>query len=106
MRRKDKLIYLVSYEHGTDENDDPIQIPIKRSVCAQKKRTWGREFYAAAAFDMRPEHVFVVYEIEYQDEPVIEYQGEEFQLIRTNDSKDPGDIELICSGPGPRPRTR
>lgn len=106
MRRKDKLIYLVSYEDSTDENDDPIQTPIKRPVFAEKKRTWGREFYAAAAFDMRPEHVFVVNEIEYQDEPVIEYQGEEFQLIRINDSKFKGDIELICSGPGLRPRTR
>lgn len=106
MRRKDKLIYLISYKHSTDENDNPIQTPIKRPIYAEKKRTWGREFYAAAAFDMRPEHVFVVNEIEYQDEPVIEYDGEEFQLIRINDSRNRGDIELICSGPGPRPRTR
>ena len=73
---------------------------------ASKKRVYGREFYAAAAFDMRPEIVFEVYEREYRGEEIIEYNGKDYQLIRTDDGDRAEGVDLICSGPGARARAR
>ena len=104
--RKDQAIKLVSTVHGVDEETkEPTEVKVKRPVFAAKKSVWQREFYTAAAFDMRPEIIYVVWQREYQGEQLIEV-GEsenlkEYKVIRAYEP-DHEDIELICSGPGPR----
>lgn len=107
--RKDKLINLISYSHSTDEDDNPVETPIKIPVFATEKSVREREFYTAASYDMRPEIVFVVWAREFHGERFIEVgEGENammYQLIRTY-KPNAEEIELVCSGPGPRPKTR
>ena len=107
--RKDKIIKLVSYINDTDSNDDPIQIAAKREVFASEESVKEREFYAAAAYDMRPEIVYTIWIREYHNEQEIEVGSadapEQYQLIRTY-KPNPEEIELTCSGPGPRTRQR
>lgn len=108
--RKDQKIKLVKTVHGVnEETQEPTSTTVKRTVFAAKKSVWMREHYTAGAFDQRPEIVFVVWQREYQGEQQIEV-GEgsnikEYQLIRAYEPNRE-EIELICSGPGPRPRTR
>ena len=107
--RKDKIIYLVTIIHGTDDDDNPTEIKARRPVFAAKESVWMREHYTASAFDQRPEITFVVWQREYQGEQLIEVGDDEntkqYQLIRAYEP-DRENIELICSGPGPRPRSR
>ena len=103
--RKDKLIKLVSYINSTDSNDNPVQTPVKREVFATEKSIREREFYAAAAYDMRPEITFIVWLREYQDEQFIEVGDKTYQLMRTF-KPNSEEIELTCSGAGPRSRQR
>lgn len=105
MIRKDKQITLVSFTHTTGEDDNPKREPQERTVLAGEKSVRSTEFYQAAASDMRPEIVFVPWKREYQGELVVKYQGQEYKVIRTYEPNKE-EIELVCSGPGPRPRTR
>jgi hypothetical protein len=108
--RKDQAIVLVSTIPDVDpETQEPTETTAKRTVFAAKKSVWMREHYTAAAFDLRPEIVFVIWKREYNGEVLIETgTGEnlkQYQLIRAYEPNRE-EIELICSGPGPRPRTR
>lgn len=108
--RKDQVIKLVSTAHGVDpDTQKPTETTVKRTVFAAKKSVWMREHYTAAAFDLRPEIVFVIWQREYQGEMLIEVgegaAAKQYQLIRAYEPN-LEEIELICSGPGPRPRSR
>ena len=108
--RKDQAIVLVSTVHGVDPiTKEPTETTAKRTVFAAKKSVWMREHYTAAAFDVRPEIVYVVWQREYQGEQLIEV-GEganlkQYKLIRAYEP-DRENTELICSGPGPRAGAR
>ena len=108
--RKDQAIKLLSTVHAVDPvTQEPTETIVKRTVFAAKKSVWMREHYTAAAFDQRPEIVYVVWQREYQGEQQIEVgEGEAakvYQVIRSYEP-DRENVELICSGPGPRARAR
>ena len=107
---KNELITLVKTVPGKDEEtQEPTETIVRTDVFAEEKSVWQREFYAAAAFDLRPEIIFVVWLEEYGGEKQIEVgEGDdkkEYQLIRSFKPNN-AEIELYCSGPGPRPRSR
>ncbi len=107
---KNELITLVKTVHAVDPvTKEPTETIVKTEVFAEEKSVWQREFYAAAAFDLRLEIILVVWLHEYDGEMQIEVgEGDnkkEYQLIRSfKPNKE--EIELYCSGPGPRPRSR
>ena len=103
--RKDRIIELVAYTHTTDENDNPKKVPTKNPVCASVQSVKRSEFYFASGAGMRPEAVFVVWKREYADQEAVEYNGKEYKVIRTHEPNKE-DVELVCSGPGPRQSTR
>ena len=108
--RKDQAIVLVSTAHDVnEETKEPTETIVRRTVFAAKKSVWMREHYTAASFDQRPEIVYVVWQREYQGEQQIEVGTganlKEYQVIRSYEP-DHENIELICSGPGPRARAR
>lgn len=95
----------MSVKFETDENKNPVEIPVEVSVWAKKKSVWQREFYAAAAFDLRPEIIFVLWQQDYNGEIQVKYDDKDYQVIRSFEPNKE-EIELYCSGPGPRPRSR
>lgn len=79
---------------------DPIELTVKREVFADKKSIRQNEFYQAASTGLRPELMFVIRTIEYEQEPKLEYpigSDKLYNIIRTYD-KDGEFTELICSG--------
>ena len=91
------VINLVSI--ATTENDmgDIIEVETKREVFADKKSIRQNEFYQAQATGLRPELMFVIRTIEYEQEPKLEYDSKTYNIIRTYD-KDGELTELVCQG--------
>jgi SPP1 family predicted phage head-tail adaptor len=70
--------------------------PAKRTVFANKKSIRQSEFYQAHAQGIRPEVMFVVRSIDYDNETRLEYNSQVYFIVRTY-SKNDEIVELICS---------
>jgi SPP1 family predicted phage head-tail adaptor len=85
----------------TTENDmgDVIETPVEREVFADKQSIRQSEFYQAAATGLRPELMFVVRSIDYNQEPKLKHGDKDktYTIIRTYE-KDGELIELVCQG--------
>ncbi len=91
------VIKLISITITENDMGDPVEIPVEREVFADKQSIRQSEFYQAAATGLRPELMFVVRTIDYNNEPKLKYNDKEYTIIRTYD-KDGELIELICQG--------
>ena len=95
--RKDKVVYLLNIDYSENEIGDTLKTLIKRQIFAEKKSVRQSEFYQAAATGLKPELTFVIWEKEYNEESMLEFEGREYTIIRMF-QKDDKDIELVCSG--------
>lgn len=90
-----QLIGVTSYT----ENDlgDQIEVPGEsRQVFANKKSVRQTEFYQAQATGLKPELMFEVRSIEYQEEPKLAFNGKEYNIIRAYEK---GELtEIVCTG--------
>lgn len=61
-----------------------------------KFQSVGRnEFYSASTAGLRPEKVFVIHGYEYNNETLIEFNGDRYTVIRTY-ANDFEEVELVC----------
>jgi SPP1 family predicted phage head-tail adaptor len=67
-----------------------------RQVFADKRSVRQSEFYQAASTGLKPEIVFVIRRIDYEDERLLAYKGLEYSVIRTFEAKDEM-IELVAT---------
>lgn len=91
------VIKLISITNTENDMGDTIEVQDERQVFADKQSIRQSEFYQAAATGLRPELMFVVRSIDYNDEKKLKYNGKEYTIIRTYD-KDGELTELICQG--------
>lgn len=68
-----------------------------KQVYANKKSIRQSEFYQAQATGLRPELMFVIRTIDYNNETRLKYNSKFYEIIRTHD-KNGEFIELICQG--------
>lgn len=71
---------------GLIEDDVGNQIPIdpvRTPVYCRLQSVGRNEFYNAAVTGLRPEYIFVVHAYEYDREPVVEFEGEQYRVLRT-----------------------
>lgn len=71
---------------GIIEDDVGNQIPIdpvRTPVYCRLQSVGRNEFYNAAVTGLRPEHIFIIHAYEYDREPVVEFEGEEYRVLRT-----------------------
>ena len=92
-----EVIKLISITTTENEMGDIIEVHVEREVFADKQSIRQSEFYQAAATGLRPELMFIVRSIDYNDEPRLKYNGKEYTIIRTYD-KDGELTELVCQG--------
>jgi SPP1 family predicted phage head-tail adaptor len=92
-----EVIKLISITIGENDMGDPIEITTEREIFADKQSIRQSEFYQAAATGLRPELMFVVRTIDYNQELKLKYNDKEYTIIRTYD-KDGELTELICQG--------
>jgi len=92
-----EVIKLITITIGENDMGDSVEIPVEREVFADKQSIRQSEFYQAAATGLRPELMFVVRSIDYNQEPKLKHGDKTYTIIRTYD-KDGELIELICQG--------
>ena len=96
-----EVIKLISVTTTENDMGDIIETPVEREVFADKQSIRQSEFYQAAATGLRPELMFVVRTVDYNQESKLKWpatdEGKEYTIIRTYD-KDGELIELICQG--------
>lgn len=56
-----------------------------REVFANKKSIKQSEFYQAATIGLKPEILFEVYSVEFNDDEKVRYNGKEYSILRTYD---------------------
>jgi SPP1 family predicted phage head-tail adaptor len=94
----DDVVYFISIVDDVNALGDPIKVQQKNDyIFAEKKSIRQSEFYQAAATGLRPEIMFEVNSFEYNNEPMLEYEGKTYNIIRTF-QKDAETIELVCEG--------
>lgn len=97
MRRSD-IIYLISMVDGENLIGDSIKVPVKSDyIFAEVKSIRQSEFYQAAATGFRPEIMFEIQPFEYNGEPMLEYEGKTYSIIRAF-QKNADTLELVCQG--------
>ena len=91
------VISLITVTTTENELGDTIEVSTERQVFADKQSVRQSEFYQAAATGLRPELMFVVRSIDYNQEPKLKHGDKTYTIIRTYD-KDGELTELICQG--------
>jgi len=91
------VINLVSVTIVENDMGDLVETLTTRQVFADKKSVRQNEFYQAAATGLRPELMFVVRTIEYNQEPKLEFNSKTYTIIRAYE-KDDELVELVCQG--------
>ena len=95
------VISLITVTTTENELGDTIEVSTERQVFADKQSIRQSEFYQAAATGLRPELMFVVRTIDYNQESKLKWpatdEGKEYTIIRTYD-KDGELTELVCQG--------
>ena len=93
-----EVINLISITEGTNELGDPIKIPVESpDIFADKQSIRQSEYYQAVAVGLKPEITLVIRTIDYNQAPMLKFNGKKYNIIRTFE-KDSEFIELICSG--------
>lgn len=94
---RDVIILQGDITYTENEIGDHVETPGQiRQVFANKKSVRQTEFYQAHATGLKPELMFVVRSIEYNQEPKLSYEGKEYTIIRSYDKN--GEItELVCT---------
>lgn len=91
------IINLIEVTPTVNDMGDTIEREIKTEVFADKQSIRQSEFYQAAATGLRPELMFVIRSIDYNQQPRLEYNNKTYNIIRTYE-KDGELIELVCQG--------
>ena len=91
------VISLITVTTTENELGDTIEVSTERQVFADKQSVRQSEFYQAAATGLRPELMFVVRSIDYNQEPKLKHGDKTYTIIRTYD-KDGELTELVCQG--------
>ena len=92
-----EIIDLVSITQTTNDIGDFVDTEATTTVYADKHSIRQSEFYQAYATGLRPELMFVIREVDYDNQPRIKYNNKYYNIIRTF-SRDGELLELICEG--------
>ena len=91
------VINLISITTTTNDMGDSIQNETLKQVFADKGSIRQTEFYQAQTTGLKPEIMFKVKSIDYNQEPKLKFNNKTYNIIRTYDKN--GEItELICQG--------
>lgn len=88
---------LVNVTRVVNDIGDYVDTETLTTVFADKQSIRQSEFYQAMATGLRPEFMFVIREVDYNNQPKIKYNSKYYNIIRTF-IKDGELLELICEG--------
>lgn len=94
----DNVAILRSYGAPTyDSYGNPVREPIEREVFVQPRGVYRAEFYNAAQAGFKPNLTLVLTNRDdYQGEKLLEFEGREYSVVRTDWTAQRDSISLIC----------
>lgn len=95
--RKNKVIYLLSEgDPYFDDIGNEIVPTVRRKVYAQKLEVATNEYWNAAAQGNRLELQFEINAKVYMGETLLDYNGDQYTVVRTRGNDTETEIRLIC----------
>ena len=82
MDRSD-VINLMQVHKEQDDYGRWVETYTKKQVFCQVESVSQREFFDAGRNGLNPEYMFVIFFGDYENEPVIEYNGQTYAVYRT-----------------------
>ena len=94
----DDVAKLVQYKTGSyDSYGNRKTIRETSDVYVQPRGVYSSEFYNASQLGLKPSITFVITNrSDYHEEPIIEYKGVEYNVIRVDWNAQRDSISLIC----------
>lgn len=94
----DAVATLKSYTTtGRDSYGNPVMTETTRQVFVQPRGVYASEFYQAANAGIKPSITFfMTNRADYDGEKVIEFEGKEYSVIRTDWNAQRDGISLVC----------
>lgn len=91
------VIQLVTATHSVNEYGDAVQTDTLVSAFANKKAIRQSEFYQAHATGLKPELMFEIRSVDYNEQQELIFNAKRYQVIRTY-TKNDEIVELVCTG--------
>lgn len=94
----DGIAILRAYGEPTfDESGNETPTIIERTVFVQPRGVYGSEFYSAAQVGLKPSlTLYLTNRADYMGEKVLVYEGQIYDVIRTDWNAQRDGISLIC----------
>ncbi|UPO88334.1 phage head closure protein [Niallia sp. Man26] len=90
------VLYLPVITVEKDElNQEINKTEYTKLVFCEKESAGRNEFFAAGQNGLKPQYVFIINTLEYNEEASVKYKGQVFNIYRTYERKDET-IELYC----------
>jgi SPP1 family predicted phage head-tail adaptor len=90
------ILYLPVVTTVIDDLNQEIETTeYTKLVFCEKESASRNEFFSAGQNGLKPQYVFIIYTLEYNDEDSLKYKDKTFQVYRTYERKDEC-IELYC----------
>lgn len=86
-------IKLISQEYTKDSIGQLVPVKTEHLVMASVRSVSAAEFFRGGAEGLKPDLVFLVWEVDYSDETVVEYDEKEYSVYRKY-MNDDGKVEL------------
>ena len=91
------IIYLVNVTQSVNDYGDYIDSETLTPAYANKKSIRQSEFYQAFANGLRPELMFVIRNVDYNNQTKLYFNSKAYNIIRAFTKNDEL-IELVCEG--------
>jgi SPP1 family predicted phage head-tail adaptor len=91
------VINLISVITGENEMGDTIEVVTKKQIFANKLSYRNKAFYQAMANGLKPQFTFEIKEIDYENQPKLEYENVTYRIIDVSPLKNEN-VGLICEG--------
>lgn len=79
----------------TDEIGNQRAAETKQTILCKRQSVKRSEFYDAKQFDLKPEIILTVHAYEYSGEPLVEFKGKRYSVIKTFEVGTE-EVELTC----------
>jgi len=96
---RSSVIKLISTNRIQDEYGRWIQEPSQKEVFCQVESVTQREFFEGGRNGLNPELKFTMFSYDYENEPIVEYNGQQYSVYRTYIKRN-DDIELYVERKG------
>ena len=94
MRWNDECTLLKPTGSELDELLQEVMTYEKTVVCCNSSSLTRSEFYFAAQTNLQPSMILEVHEFEYDGQPLLEYEGKRYRVLKTFEKRDT--VELTC----------